>query len=84
MEIYCIKSDDQKTKAIDALLETLTKKEQRVIRCRFGIDCDTYTLLQLGNILNLSQERIRQIQNKALRKLRHPKRNKDVDFLFNS
>lgn len=84
VEIYCIKSDYQKTKAIEDLLKRLTKKQRIVIIHRFGIDCDECTLACVGNMLNLSPERIRQIQITALRKLRLPKINKDVDFLFNS
>jgi len=55
------------------VLETLTPKEQRVISLRFGLD-DNYprTLEEIGKIFDLSRERIRQIEMKALSKLRHP------------
>jgi RNA polymerase primary sigma factor len=62
-------------KQVDELLKTLTTREERVIRLRFGID-DGYhrTLEEVGNIFNVTRERIRQIEDKALRKLRHPTR----------
>ena len=62
-------------KQVDEILQTLTAREERVIRLRFGID-DGYhrTLEEVGNIFNVTRERIRQIEDKALRKLRHPTR----------
>ena len=57
------------------MLETLTPREQQVLRLRFGIDEKTeYTLEEIGKRFNVTRERIRQIEAKALRKLRHPKR----------
>jgi RNA polymerase primary sigma factor len=60
---------------VDEVLKTLTTREERVIRLRFGID-DGYhrTLEEVGNIFNVTRERIRQIEDKALKKLRHPSR----------
>jgi len=60
---------------VDEVLRTLTSREERVIRLRFGID-DGYhrTLEEVGNIFNVTRERIRQIEDKALKKLRHPSR----------
>lgn len=62
-------------KQVDDVLQTLTSREERVIRLRFGID-DGYhrTLEEVGNIFSVTRERIRQIEDKALRKLRHPTR----------
>jgi RNA polymerase primary sigma factor len=62
-------------KQVDEILQTLTSREERVIRLRFGID-DGYhrTLEEVGNIFSVTRERIRQIEDKALRKLRHPTR----------
>jgi len=62
-------------KQVDEILKTLTPREERVIRLRFGID-DGYhrTLEEVGNIFSVTRERIRQIEDKALRKLRHPTR----------
>ncbi len=60
---------------VDEVLATLTTREERVIRLRFGID-DGYhrTLEEVGNIFQVTRERIRQIEFKALEKLRHPSR----------
>ncbi len=62
-------------KQVDEILQTLTPREERVIRLRFGID-DGYhrTLEEVGNIFSVTRERIRQIEDKALTKLRHPSR----------
>ncbi len=62
-------------KQMDDVLKTLTPREERVIRLRFGID-DGYhrTLEEVGNIFSVTRERIRQIEDKALKKLRHPTR----------
>jgi len=62
-------------KELEEVLTTLTTREERVIRLRFGID-DGYhrTLEEVGHIFNVTRERIRQIEDKALRKLRHPTR----------
>ncbi len=60
---------------VDEVLQTLTPREERVIRLRFGIDDGFHrTLEEVGNIFNVTRERIRQIEDKALKKLRHPTR----------
>lgn len=57
---------------INMALDSLTKNEQKIVRLYYGINCDRpLTLLEIGMQLNLSRERIRQIKNKALRKLRY-------------
>ncbi|MCU0692779.1 MAG: sigma-70 family RNA polymerase sigma factor [Polyangiaceae bacterium] len=57
------------------MLESLTAREQQVLRLRFGIDEKTEcTLEEIGHRFNVTRERVRQIEAKALRKLRHPKR----------
>lgn len=62
---------------LDAVLMTLTEREARVLRLRFGlIDGRTRTLEEVGKEFNVTRERIRQIEAKALRKLRHPNRSK--------
>ncbi len=58
-----------------ALIE-LTPREERVLRMRFGIGIDDHTLEEVGQQFRVTRERIRQIEAKALRKLRHPKRSK--------
>ncbi len=65
------------------VLGTLTKREEKVLRLRFGIeDGRTRTLEEVGREFNVTRERIRQIEAKALRKLRHPSRSKKLkDFL---
>lgn len=60
---------------IDSVLKTLTPREEAVIRLRFGLmDGRCHTLEEVGNEFNVTRERIRQIEAKALRKLRHPVR----------
>lgn len=59
------------------LLDTLTEREKKVIQMRFGlIDGRTHTLEEVGREFNVTRERIRQIETKAIRKLRHPSRAK--------
>jgi RNA polymerase primary sigma factor len=60
---------------VDEVLGTLTPREARVLRLRFGLDTGTpFTLEEVGEKFGLTRERIRQIENKALRRLRHPRR----------
>ena len=62
-------------RSIKDALGTLTEREEKVIRMRYGIDERThYSLEEIGNVFNLTRERIRQIEIKALKKLRHVKR----------
>ena len=65
------------------VLDTLTDREQRVLRLRFGLDDGrARTLEEVGRVFNVTRERIRQIEAKALRKLRHPSRSKKLkDYL---
>ncbi len=68
-----------------ALLETLTPREAKVLAMRFGIGMDTdYTLEEVGREFNVSRERIRQIEAKALRKLREPGCSDHLKNLFES
>ncbi|MBN2811261.1 RNA polymerase sigma factor RpoD/SigA [Treponema zuelzerae] len=60
---------------IDAVLETLTEKEAEVIRFRFGLNgYKPMSLKEIGDLFNLTKERIRQIEKKAIRRLQHPSR----------
>ena len=68
---------------LGAVLETLSEREAKVLRLRFGLDDGrARTLEEVGKEFNVTRERIRQIEAKALRKLRHPSRSKKLkDFL---
>ena len=68
---------------LDEVLDTLTEREQKVLRLRFGLDDGrARTLEEVGKEFDVTRERIRQIEAKALRKLRHPSRSKKLkDFL---
>jgi RNA polymerase primary sigma factor len=60
-------------------LKTLTPREEKVIRMRFGIgEKDAHTLEEVGQLFEVTRERIRQIEAKALRKLRHPSRSRQI------
>lgn len=64
-------------------LETLTPREERVLRMRFGIDeAKDHTLEEVGQDFDVTRERIRQIEAKALRKLRHPTRSKFLKSFY--
>ena len=64
------------------VLSTLTPREEKVLRLRFGLEDGRSRTLEVGKEFNVTRERIRQIEAKALRKLRHPSRSKKLkDFL---
>jgi RNA polymerase primary sigma factor len=63
----------------DAVLKTLTPREEKVIKLRFGVgDGSEHTLEEVGQNFAVTRERIRQIEAKALRKLRHPSRSRKL------
>ena len=65
------------------VLDTLTPREERVLRLRFGLDDGrSRTLEEVGKVFNVTRERIRQIEAKALRKLRHPSRSRKLKELL--
>jgi RNA polymerase nonessential primary-like sigma factor len=68
---------------IRSMLSELTDREQEVIQLRYGLDDGkTYSLAEIGRVLELSRERVRQIEAKALQKLRQPKRRNQMrDYL---
>ena len=68
---------------LEEVLSTLTPREEQVLRMRFGlVDGKPHTLEEVGKQFDVTRERIRQIESKALRKLRHPSRSKKLrDFL---
>jgi len=67
---------------IQRVLSTLSPKEAKVIRMRFGIGVDRdHTLEEVGRHLSITRERVRQIEAKALRKLKHPSRLRALKIL---
>jgi RNA polymerase primary sigma factor len=65
--------------ATTRVLSSLTPREERVLRMRFGIGMNTdHTLEEVGQQFNVTRERIRQIEAKALRKLKHPSRSRKL------
>ncbi|WP_131044521.1 sigma-70 family RNA polymerase sigma factor, partial [Clostridioides difficile] len=68
---------------IEELLTGLGEQEQQVLRMRFGIDDDDpKTLEQIGKVFGVTRERIRQIEAKAIRKLRHPSKLKQLKHFY--
>jgi RNA polymerase primary sigma factor len=69
--------NNEASSRIEEVLASLTEREEKIIRMRFGIGAGTeHTLEEVGKFFNLTRERIRQIEIKALKKLRHPARSK--------
>ncbi|PYS59160.1 MAG: RNA polymerase sigma factor RpoD, partial [Acidobacteria bacterium] len=65
------------------VLRTLTPREERIIKMRFGLDDGSeHTLEEVGQVFSVTRERIRQIEAKALRKLRHPSRSGRFRIFF--
>ena len=65
---------------LDSLLKTLTYREREIIRLRYGLtDGYTYTLEEVGRIFRVTRERVRQIEAKAVKKLQHPVRAKQLE-----
>lgn len=77
-----VASNDLKEK-VREILKTLTPREEKVLKMRFGIDvASEHTLEEVGKDFSVTRERIRQIEVKALRKLRHPSRSKKLRSFF--
>jgi RNA polymerase primary sigma factor len=71
------------TERIKGILATLSPREEKIIRLRFGIGEDSeYTLEEIGKRFNVSRERIRQIEKKALNRLRHSSRRERLKFFL--
>lgn len=56
-----------------ALLHIFDERDQKLLTLRYGIGCDPHTLASIGKILDLSRERVRQLEKRVLRQLKHPK-----------
>ena len=77
-----VASSDLKDR-VREVLKTLTPREEKVLKMRFGIDvASEHTLEEVGKDFSVTRERIRQIEVKALRKLRHPSRSKRLLAFF--
>lgn len=75
--------DEALREQVEVVLSTLTPREEKVVRMRFGIGEPTrYSLEEIGSRFSLTRERIRQIEIKALRKLRHIKRSETLAFFL--
>jgi len=71
--------------ATDGILDQLTEREAKVLQMRFGIGMNTdHTLEEVGKQFDVTRERIRQIEAKALRKLRHPSRSEQLKSFLDS
>jgi RNA polymerase primary sigma factor len=70
---------------IDDVLNTLTYREREIVKLRYGLgDGYTYTLEEVGRIFNVTRERVRQIEAKAVRKLQHPVRSRQLEGFIDS
>jgi len=73
-------NDEDITRVISETLKTLSSREERVIRMRFGIGTmDEHTLEEIGKRFNVTRERIRQIEDKALKRLKSPEKSKELE-----
>ena len=64
---------------VEKVLKTLTDRERYVLKMRFGIGMTSdHTLEEVGKLLNVTRERVRQIESKGIRKLQHPNRSGDL------
>ena len=83
LDFIAIKSN--LSEATTKILSTLTPREERVLRMRFGVGMNTdHTLEEVGLQFSVTRERIRQIEAKALRKLKHPSRSKQLKSFLES
>lgn len=75
---------NETAEAVGSVLDTLTPRESKLLRLRFGIGTDEQTLDEVGRELGVTRERVRQIELKAMRKLRHPSRARRLLTLISS
>jgi RNA polymerase primary sigma factor len=72
---------DDLIEQLDSVLSTLTPREEKVVRMRFGLgERYDHTLEEVGQVFDVTRERVRQIEAKALRKLKHPMRTKKLRY----
>jgi len=74
--------DEQSKEIMADMLDSLTPREAKILRLRFGFDCEPHTLEQTAVLFNCSKERIRQIEAHALRKMRHSSRTAILETLL--
>ena len=74
--------DEQSKQIMEDILDSLTPREAKILRLRFGIDCEEHTLEQIAQLYDLTRERIRGIEAKALRKMRHSSRTAILETLL--
>ena len=74
--------DDRMRAYVDAALKQLHGREEDVLRRRFGLDCERQTFEQIGQVHCVTRERIRQIEARAFRRLRHPSLSKELALLI--
>ena len=67
---------------VEAKLDSLSPREAKMLRLRFGIGCEEHTLEEVGKVLDVTRERARQIEAKALRHLKHPSRSDELRQLL--
>jgi RNA polymerase sigma factor (sigma-70 family) len=67
---------------VEAKLDSLLPREAKMLRLRFGIGCEEHTLEEVGKVLDVTRERARQIEAKALRNLKHPSRSDELRQLL--
>jgi DNA-binding CsgD family transcriptional regulator len=62
------------------MLDSLTPRESKILKLRFGVGCDEHTLEEVGKVYGMTKENVRRIEARALRKLRHPSRADKLQF----
>lgn len=62
------------------MLDSLTPRESKILKLRFGVGCDEHTLEEIGKVYGMTKENVRRIEARALRKLRHPSRSDKLQF----
>lgn len=72
--VYAVLDAFERTEAVQRALKTLTPREQAIISMRFGLDGATYTQGEVARMYDLTSTRVKQLEHRALRKLRHPSR----------